>query len=167
MCVASPLCFLLYWLCDYFGGSCFFLLPGTLHTLGIQIQVLLLSISSWTVTILIPKEKPQGCSKKRQMRKWIPLLRLPGRKFSFSLEEGTDPNASGPEWCIQGTAALAAHCGARVPLKGGWGLSPAPADYGNTAQYCQVSWHFKRSQESLLWKNSRFWKHHVGQTKYT
>lgn len=124
-------CFLRYCLCGYFWGSCFFLLPGTSHTLCIQTQVLLLSISFWTVTILIPKEKPQGCSKRGRWGSESSLLRLPGRKFSFSVEEGTDPNASGPEWCIQGTAVLAVHCRACVPLKGGWGLSPAPADYGN------------------------------------
>lgn len=77
------------------------------------------------------KRETTRTQQERQMRKWILTAKTSWKEVLIFRGGGHRPKCSGPERCNQGTAVLAAYRRARVPLKGGWGLSPAPADYGN------------------------------------
>ena len=125
-----------------------------------------LPISLGIVVILIPGAKPYGWSQ-RQMRKWTLTAKTSWKEGLIFLRAGHRSNSlldqnvtSRAWWCLQQTEESV--CSTREGS-----LNCAPAASGNMAQYCPISWHFKRSQESILWKISRLWKYCVGQIKYT
>lgn len=118
--------------------------------------------SIYVVDILILEKTPNGYREKRHMGKWALTAQISWKKKSrFPQSRAQTQMLPGPECHIQGAwGELKSMC----PLN--WGsLNSAPADYGYMAQYCQVPWHFKRSQQSILWKNSTFSKTMCGPNK--